>query len=133
LVDFLNKHKKLLYILLSVYWLIIFTLTTLPGKDLPETGISDKIEHFSAYLILGVLLSLALLFQNRFFRIKKYFAACSLIIIGIYAAFDEIHQIFVPGRDCEFLDWTSDMAGAIIGVIFIIFLIRIFQYTYNSN
>ena len=132
--DFIAKNKgKLVYIPLSVYWLILLVLTTLPGKDLPKTGINDKIEHLSAYFLLGILLSLALLFQNKFLKIKKYFTLFTGLFIGLYAALDEIHQLFVPGRDCDILDWTADMIGASIGILLIIFLIRIFQYNQKSQ
>ena len=132
--DFIAKNKgKLLYIPLSIYWLILLVLTTLPGRDLPKTGINDKIEHLSAYFLLGILLSLALLFQNKFLKIKKYFTLFTGLFIGLYAALDEIHQLFVPGRDCDILDWTADMIGASIGILLIIFLIRIFQYNQKSQ
>ena len=132
--DFIAKNKgKLLYIPLSIYWLILLVLTTLPGRDLPKTGINDKIEHLSAYFLLGILLSLALLFQNKFLKIKKYFTLFTGLFIGLYAALDEIHQLFVPGRDCDILDWTADMIGASIGILLIIFLIKIFQYNQKSQ
>jgi VanZ family protein len=134
LFDFIEKNKKkLLYIPLIIYWIILFVLTTLPGNDLPNVGINDKIEHFIGYFVLGFLLSLTLLFQNKFLRIRKYFAFVSGFIIALYAALDEIHQLFVPGRDCEFLDWTADMIGASIGILLIIFLIKIFQYSRKSQ
>ena len=132
--DFIAKNKgKLLYIPLSIYWLILLVLTTLPGRDLPKTGINDKIEHLSAYFLLGILLSLALLFQNKFLKIKKYFTLFTGLFIGLYAALDEIHQLFVPGRECDIMDWTADMIGASIGILLIIFLIRIFQYNQKSQ
>ena len=132
--DFIEKNKgKLLYIPLAIYWLILLVLTTLPGNDLPKTGINDKIEHFTAYFLLGILLSLALLFQNKFLKIKKYFTLYTGLFIGLYAALDEIHQLFVPGRECDIMDWTADMIGASIGILLIIFLIRIFQYNQKSQ
>ena len=132
--DFIERNKKkLLYIPLLIYWIILLVLTTLPGKDLPKTGINDKIEHFSAYFLLGFLLSLALLFQNKFLRIKKNFALFTGFIIGLYAALDELHQLFVPGRDCDIFDWTADMIGASIGILLVIFLLKIFQYDQKSQ
>lgn len=132
--DFIERNKKkLLYIPLVIYWIILLVLTTLPGKDLPKTGISDKIEHFAAYFFLGLLLSLTLLFQNKFLKIKKIFALISGVIIGLYAALDEIHQLFVPGRYCDIFDWTADMIGASIGILLVIFLLKIFQYSQKSQ
>ncbi len=132
--DFIEKHKeKFIYIPLVIYWLVLLVLTTLPGTDLPKTGINDKIEHFTAYFLLGILLSLTLLFQNKFLKIKKYFSLFTGVIIGLYAALDEIHQLFVPGRDCDIFDWTADIIGASIGILLIIFLLKIFQYSQKSQ
>jgi len=134
LFDFIEKHKeKFIYIPLVIYWLVLLVLTTLPGTDLPKTGINDKIEHFTAYFLLGILLSLTLLFQNKFLKIKKYFSLFTGVIIGLYAALDEIHQLFVPGRDCDIFDWTADIIGASIGILLIIFLLKIFQYSQKSQ
>lgn len=132
--DFIEKNKsKLLYVPLVAYWTVLLGLTSLPGQDLPKTGINDKIEHFSAYFLLGLLLSLTLLFQNKFLKIKRYFAFFTIFIIGLYAALDEIHQLFVPGRDCDFFDWTADMIGASLAILLIIFLLKIFQYNKKSQ
>jgi VanZ family protein len=134
LFDFLEKHKsKLIYIPLVLYWLTLFIFTTLPSKDLPKTGINDKIEHLSAYFILTTLLSLALLFQNKSIKTKKNFSIASIFIVAVYAALDEIHQLFIPGRDCDILDWTADMIGAVIGIFLIIILVKIFQNNRNSQ
>jgi VanZ family protein len=134
LFDFIEKNKKkLIYIPLGIYWFILLILTTLPGKDLPKTGVNDKIEHLTAYFFLSILLSLTLFFQNKYYKMKKYFAVFSGLIIGLYAALDEIHQLFVPGRDCDILDWTADMIGTSIGILIIIFLIKIFQYHHKSQ
>ena len=49
----------------------------------------------------------------------------SLVFCALYAASDEIHQIFVEGRSCELRDWAIDTAGAALGAIafLVIFLI----------
>ena len=41
--------------------------------------------------------------------------ACALSFF--YAITDEIHQIFVPGRACQFLDMMVDLAGILSGFI----------------
>ena len=35
---------------------------------------------------------------------------------AFYAATDEFHQLFVPGRACMWQDWLIDIVGALIGV-----------------
>lgn len=46
---------------------------------------------------------------------KKALAAISIAVL--YAATDELHQYFVPGRVCSFWDFFFDSLGALTGVI----------------
>lgn len=120
MIRFFEKNKIVaVYIPLIIYWLVLLTATSLPSKDLPNTGVSDKIEHFSAYLILAVLLNLTLVVQNKFETLKKYPSLSTLTIIAFYALIDELHQLYIPGRDCEALDWVADFIGAILGIVLI--------------
>ena len=41
----------------------------------------------------------------------------------LYAAGDELHQIYVPGREGKITDWGIDSAGAILGAILIWWLL----------
>ena len=129
MLDRLESNKKwLIYFPLIIYWFLLLVATSLPAQDLPKTGVSDKIEHFSAYLILAVLLNFTLMFQNRFPKLKKKAWLYTLIIILTYAGLDEIHQLFIPGRDCDILDWLADASGVMLGLGFVKILINIFKY-----
>ena len=44
---------------------------------------------------------------------------------SIYGASDEIHQMFVPGREGKFTDWCFDTCGAILGAILVWLLLLI--------
>jgi len=74
-----------------------------------------KFAHFFAYMILGVLIAAAIL-KNGIQGYKAF--AFSLGVCFIYAASDEIHQLFVPGRGCQFKDVMIDSAGAFVGIAF---------------
>ena len=125
MLRFLEKNKTLLvYWPLGIYWGIILTLTSLPGDDLPDVKISDKIEHFLAFWGLAVLLKLTLTLQDKYQKLKKYSALFTLLIVGVYAALDEIHQLFIPGRDCQFLDWVADFTGATVAVLLVGLIIK---------
>lgn len=125
----LEKNKKwLVYFPLVIYWIILFVATTLPSRDIPEIGVSDKVEHFGAYMVLAVLLNLTLMFQNKYPKIKKKAWLYTLIFCVTYAGLDEIHQLFVPSRDCDILDWLSDSSGVLLGLGFVKLLIYYFKY-----
>ena len=127
--DYLEKRKVyLVYVPLIIYWIILFTATSLPAANLPSVAISDKIKHFGAFFGLSVLLSLTLIYQNKILFFKKYFLAAALVISSIYGLLDEIHQRFVPGRNSEFLDWVADSLGAAVGVFVVFYLLKKFKY-----
>ena len=116
---FETNKKKILYLPLALYWIIIFILTSLPGNSIPKMilGFSDKAKHLGAYLVLSFLLNFALHFQKKYKLINKYSASSTFMIIFFYGLLDEIHQIFVPGRYFEWLDFLSDLIGGLIGIL----------------
>lgn len=127
--EYLERRKVyLVYVPLFIYWIFLFIATTLPATDVPSFAVSDKIKHFGAYFFLAVLLGLTLLYQNKILLFKKYFLIATLVICSIYGLLDEIHQIFVPGRNSEFLDWAADSLGAAVGVIFVFYLLKKSKY-----
>jgi VanZ family protein len=129
LLDKLESNKKLLvYFPLIIYWFLLLVATTLPAQDLPKTGVSDKIEHFTAYFILAVILNLAIMFQNKYPKLKYKAWLFTLIIILTYAGLDELHQLFIPGRDCDILDWLADSGGVLLGIGLVRVMINFFKY-----
>jgi len=106
------------------YAILIFTLSslsTLP-KPLPDFSLQDKLLHFFEYSVLGWLIwNSARKWNVRMSHFPLLFIA---IIIGIiYAASDEVHQYFVPGRYCDIYDLLADTvglaAGAVLSYIFL--------------
>jgi len=134
LFEFLEKRKVwLVYVPLTIYWLVLFTATTIPVERLPSVGFSDKINHFLAYFVLAVLVYLTLIYQRK----SKYLfdkAAIATIVIGLfYGAVDELHQMLVPGRFAETWDWVADALGTLAGVAVISFLINKLKYRLEFN
>ncbi len=87
-------------------------------KDPTEQAVKDwnetvrKTAHFSLYLLLGMAVTgLGLCYPLLGWqRCLLCLAFCLL-----YATSDEIQQIFVPGRGCEFADVMIDFAGSFVG------------------
>jgi VanZ family protein len=132
LFEYLEKRKVMLvYFPLTLYWIILFTATTLPGQDLPNLGISDKIEHFSAFFVLAILLNLALIYQRRSYVLFKNASIATIIITLSYGVIDEIHQLFIPGRSADIRDWLADSSGVILGIILLNLLKRVLDYKIN--
>ena len=76
--------------------------------------LARKSAHFSIYMIFGVLSFLT------FISYEKLLFALRLTLSGgiclLYAASDEIHQLFIPGRSGEVRDVIIDFSGAALGL-----------------
>ena len=114
----LFKNKKLyIYTPLVIHWISIFFLTTIPTKSFPKIfAYDDKAKHLIAFLVLSFFLTLALRVQNKYRLLKEKFIVFTLLICSFYGIFDELHQLFVPGRSAEVLDWVADFVGTLIGI-----------------
>ena len=126
--SYLVEHRKYLITMpLIVYWIVLFVLTSLPSSSAITVGVSDKIEHFGAYGLLSVFLYLKLFFQNKYELLKRFPALFTIFIASFYGFLDEIHQLFVPGRSAELLDWLADFVGSVIAVLIVKFLLAKLQ------
>lgn len=70
--------------------------------------------HVTEYIILCI--SFLTAFWVSGIRGKGRNIASFVLTFG-YACTDEFHQLFVPGRSCQFRDVCIDSAGALIGVL----------------
>lgn len=108
-----------------MYWVILLILTSLPtGLAIETHDVSDKLLHFGAYGLLSVLLYLNIYFQDKFSLLKKYPASLTVLIASLYGLLDEFHQMLVPGRSAEFLDWVADFSGSVLAVLLTAYLIK---------
>jgi VanZ family protein len=74
----------------------------------------DKVQHLIAYLVLAGALGLWL--PSGFWQRRRAWALGLTALLGsVYGVIDEVHQYFVPGRDCNVWDWIADTLGAILG------------------
>ena len=73
----------------------------------------DKLLHFGAYAVMGVLALRALRHFTRSTTVLAWFA---VLFCSLYGISDEWHQSHVPGRDANLLDWLADSLGALTAV-----------------
>jgi VanZ family protein len=75
----------------------------------------DKFQHLLAYFALTA--AIALWFSREKWRRPGIgLPALTAVLGSVYGVIDEIHQNFVPGRDCSIGDWFSDTLGAVVAV-----------------
>lgn len=85
-----------------------------------------KCAHMTEYAILGFLL-VGAGYDGR--EKCRSVVGRSLGIAAFYAATDEIHQYFVPGRACMFMDVCIDSVGALLGILFATVIMIVFEYS----
>jgi VanZ family protein len=100
--------------------LAIYLASSVPAEDLGELP-SDKLLHFLAYAVLALLLARALAWG--LFQVDQAAAFQALVVAALYAASDEFHQHFVPGRQPSGWDLAADLLGALAAVT-VLWLLR---------
>lgn len=139
--------QKIILIILLIIWMItVFCFSNQQGetsgstsgkvikailkiftKDVSEEKIQKlqlpirKLAHFTIFAIGGVL-AIMLLNQYNIPLIQKIIY--SQLIITIYAATDEFHQRFIPGRTASIWDVLIDSAGALTAILIISLFIK---------
>ena len=117
-IDFLRDKEKLIPMLKNTALIILGTFILAFGIGMfifPFELTEDFVRtmaHFSEFACLSFFMN------NLFVAYKEKLTpvfACALSFF--YAITDEIHQIFVPGRACQFLDMMVDLAGILSGFI----------------
>ena len=84
-------------------------------------GFIRKVAHMAEFGIMSVLLYIwGGQWEMSFLRR----GGTAVGATAVYAATDEIHQLFVPGRAGRFSDVCIDSAGALAGVIVFALLVR---------
>lgn len=118
----IHRHR-LTIIVLVLYWLVLFTSTHVPIPPIPSWAVapalSDKILHFTAFLVLMFFFWFAINPDQKV-NWRKAAVWWILFIVVSYGALDEWTQGFV-GRTTDVKDFAFDFAGAFTGLILLTF------------
>jgi VanZ family protein len=85
----------------------------LSGDDLERLGFDfwDKAAHFAAFAAGSVLLVAALALTTKWSW--RRIAWLAVIVIALFGATDEWHQLYTPKRSgADLYDWIADFFGA---------------------
>ncbi|NFA42029.1 VanZ family protein [Clostridium botulinum] len=134
-----DKRKVVNWILLILWMIIIFAMsnqpavvsdkqsglviTTLTNLGIDMNGIFGelanfivrKTAHFLEYMILGILILNVLEIHYTRQKIRLL----GVLLVFLYASSDEIHQLFVQGRQGAFRDVVIDTLGGTFGIFVI--------------
>lgn len=120
------SRAKLLALILSLYWLMIFAATHLPlrtvrlkhvrylGSLILDSRFLDKVAHAGAFAGLAFLLTW--LCRACGARGWKLFAGVLGLAAG-YGILDELTQALVRDRTPDLQDWVADVVGAAFGIV----------------
>ena len=100
----------------NVLWKILTHLSlSVPPRTLLDINLFiRKLAHVFEYAILAALLYRLVRppAQNGWHPRSAF---TSILAGAVYAASDELHQLFVPGRLASVRDWAIDMVGIVLG------------------
>ena len=83
-----------------------------------------KLAHFSEYCLMGVLL---FVIWSQWIPRNKVFTLMILSWVFLSAGLDEIHQLFVDGRDGNVIDVLIDTLGGAFGLFVSFRIARLFR------
>jgi len=93
----------------GIFWL---SSSTSPVEWEPLFPGQDKVVHGIVYAGLAATVLFGLRRSGSASVVVQFWAP--LLFVALYGASDEIHQMFVPGRDADVWDWCADVTGAIL-------------------
>lgn len=98
-----------------LYALAVFAVSSWPAVKLPDLGVewTDKFAHFSQYAVFACLVAGGWARGGGFANWKQQWRPVLFLIV--FAAIDELHQIWIPRREASFMDWTADTIGILVG------------------
>ena len=120
-MEYVLKNKRLFSFIFWLWVAIILYFTLTPNSpqmkvDVKEQSFRlDYILHFLVYFSLAILYLLwkAENFLNVKVKYLIYFLAGALILSGLI----EYAQLYIPGRSFNPIDYLSNAAGIILGVV----------------
>lgn len=145
----MNNRRKIIYWGLLIGWMFfIFIMSNQPAtiSDSQSLGVLNifirlgidingifgelanfvvrKCAHFMEYMILGLFMFNVL----RLYYSVKQVSIMTIVFIFLYACSDEIHQLFVPGREGAMRDVFIDTCGGIVLIGIRLIILRIKEF-----
>jgi VanZ family protein len=92
----------------------IFLLSATPSDEMVNFGVYDLLVKKGSHMVGYGLLALAFL-RGLGYQRKNHILLVVLLVF-LYAASDEFHQSFVPGRNASLVDVGIDLVGAVLAL-----------------
>lgn len=107
-----SHHPLARWLLPGLWAAVILIATSWPNPHVPNVWSGDKAVHVAMYAGLTWLVVRALSPAMTATRVVVV-----ILMAAAFAAADEWHQRFIPGRSTSVADWVADAAGATLGAL----------------
>ena len=125
----MKKYVFTLLTLLTMAGLWWLSSLSSPIKNSPFFGF-DKVVHFCAYGVLAAVAFGAM--RERGLSLKWAFIG-AFLLGTLYGGIDEIHQSFVPTRECSIYDFSADMLGSAAAALALLLITKRNAYSGNRH
>ncbi|MEK6918031.1 MAG: VanZ family protein [Nanoarchaeota archaeon] len=118
MITFLEKHSKIPIAIAIIIAIAMFYISSLQfGQGGSYASTKSNLYHLAIFFLLSLFMLIGIIKRKKFRLIPIVIA-----IAIMYAALDELHQYFVPGRYCSSTDFLVDTAGILLslGLYFIL-------------
>ncbi len=138
------KKKVISWALLIIWMIVIFFFSHQPS--IKSSGVSNKVleiidtiipfslnyewssfvirklAHFTEYAILGILM---IRLVNVYLKKEKNAIYFAIFCCFLYAISDEIHQLFIVGRNGNVVDVLIDTCGSMFGIFLLLIISKL--------
>ena len=111
------NQQAIRYQLPAILWaVLIFVSSSIPSDKLPPLAVLgiDKLIHFGVFFIFCLLAHRAFRIQSGIEFLSRHSLLFSIVATILYGISDEIHQVFVPGRQSSVYDALADALGGLL-------------------
>ncbi len=120
--------SKFVSLLPAIAWFVfIYILLTLPGKDFPKSDLFEII-YFDKWVHIGLFGGLVFLFSYPFkntFPFKNSFYLLIVVLAVVYGvAMEFVQKYFTTDRSFDINDMMANAVGALLGYLFFRFIAR---------
>lgn len=102
------RYSRFWYLIGFGLTLAVVVASLVPSVALPHVSVSDKVEHFSAYLALAMWFG-GLVPPRRY-------AVLGLALLALGGGIEIAQGLMGLGREADWRDFYADAAGAIAGL-----------------
>ena len=106
-----------------IFWgLLIAVVSSIPkiSQPIPSIPHADKAAHFLEYAVFAYLMCRALFYSAQPHHLSRP-VIMAILFCAVFAAGDELHQLFIPGRSGSFSDFIADSLGILSALILFYF------------